>query len=294
MAILPTSTNPFKVFTPESMSATDAHALFVDPFTDFNKIREPGHTIVDGPRGCGKSMIFRYLLPDCQCLALSKKLDSISFLAFLVSIKNTAPNLTEFRRLKDKHAELILNEHLLVIFSASKVFQSLSNLELPKTPSVLSEVRRYYVDIFSQSLHNSGGNAPDLAKDCKSAQDVFRFIMKICDKLHAEVAQYARSLAFVADDAVPYTSALCGYTDFLLPLLNSLPCLSFLPTAPVYLLVDDADYLSYPQTLTLNSWISTRTKVSIKVSTQLQYKTYQTPSGLPIQAPHDYQSINIA
>jgi hypothetical protein len=46
----------------------------------------------------------------------------------------------------------------------------------------------------------------------------------------------------------------------------------------------------------LNSWVATRTQhnVSIKISTQLQYKTYSTVSGPPIQAPHDYQEINIA
>ena len=70
----------------------------------------------------------------------------------------------------------------------------------------------------------------------------------------------------------------------------------YLPTGPIYLLIDDADYLSHPQTVALNSWVSTRTQgeVSIKISTQLRYKTYDTATGLPIQAPHDYQSIDIA
>ena len=296
MSSVPASTNPFKVFTPESMSAPDVHALFVDPFTDFNKIREPGHTIVHGPRGCGKSMIFRYLLPDCQSLASDRPLNAISFLAFLVSIKNTVPNLTEFRRLEDKHAEIILNEHLLVIFAATKVFQSLSLLDLPESAEASSEAHCYFDQIFSKRLRNCGGTPPDLPSDTESAKSIFHSMMQTCDSLYAEVIQYARRLAFLTGDMIPYTSALCGYTDFLLPLLASLPNLSFLPDGPVYLLVDDADYLSHPQTLALNSWVSTRTQgdVSIKISTQLRYKTYQTPAGLPIQAPHDYQSINIA
>ena len=288
--------NPFKVFTPESMSASDVHAHFVDPFTDFNKIRDPGHTIVHGPRGCGKSMIFRYLLPDCQCLASEKPLDSISFLAFLISIKNTVPNLTELRRLEDRHAEIILNEHILVIFAATKVFQSLSLLDLPDSSEALSEANQYYDEIFSSRLRICGGNIPSRPSAFESAQHVFRFIMETCDTLYSEVVQYARRLAFAGREAVPYTSALCGYTDFMLPVLTSLSELSFLPSGPLYLLVDDADYLSHPQTLALNSWVSTRTQgeVSIKISTQLRYKTYQTSYGLPIQAPHDYQSINIA
>ena len=48
--------------------------------------------------------------------------------------------------------------------------------------------------------------------------------------------------------------------------------------------------------MVLNSWISTRTQgeVSIKVSTQLSYKTFQTISGLPIRSPHDFQIVNIS
>ena len=288
--------NPFKVFTPESMTAEEVHALFVDPFTDFNKIREPGHTIVNGPRGCGKSMIFRYLLPDCQCLASGKTLESISFLAFLISIKNTVPNLTEFRRLQDKHAEIILNEHLLVVFTATKVFQSLSSLDFPDCPEALHESNQYYKEVFARRLEACGGKIPTHTTEFQSPKHVFQSILEICDLLYSEIVQYARRLAFTSENVIPYTSALCGYTDFMLPLLTSLQRLSFLPSAPIYLLIDDADYLGYQQTVSLNSWVSTRTQgdVSIKISTQLRYKTFETSSGLPIQAPHDYQSINIA
>lgn len=56
--------NPFRVFSPEEMVAEDVCELFVEPFTDFSKITLPGHAMLNGPRGSGKSMIFRYLLPD--------------------------------------------------------------------------------------------------------------------------------------------------------------------------------------------------------------------------------------
>ena len=39
--------------------------------------------------------------------------------------------------------------------------------------------------------------------------------MEACDDLYAEVVQYARRLAFAGDSVVPYSSALCGYADFL-------------------------------------------------------------------------------
>jgi hypothetical protein len=69
-----------------------------------------------------------------------------------------------------------------------------------------------------------------------------------------------------------------------------------MPRGPIYLLIDDADYLSHTQTRILNSWVATRTQqdVSIKISTQLSYKTFSTVAGMPIQTPHDYQEISIA
>ena len=60
--------NPFRVVTPEDMAAAEVAGLFVHP-PDAYKIEGPGHTMLSGARGCGKSMIFRYLLPDCQCIA---------------------------------------------------------------------------------------------------------------------------------------------------------------------------------------------------------------------------------
>src|SRR4051812_36678096 len=78
--------NPFAVKTPEDISAEEALSLFVDVFTDFHKVRDPGHCIVNGPRGCGKSMMFRYLLPDCQKLASSSTLADLPFFSVLISI----------------------------------------------------------------------------------------------------------------------------------------------------------------------------------------------------------------
>ena len=57
--------NPFAVQTPEDMAAKDVNELFVDVFTDFYQVPRQGHTFLNGPRGSGKSMMFRYMEPDC-------------------------------------------------------------------------------------------------------------------------------------------------------------------------------------------------------------------------------------
>ncbi|MGZ3634318.1 MAG: ORC-CDC6 family AAA ATPase, partial [Parachlamydiaceae bacterium] len=54
------------------------------------------------------------------------------------------------------------------------------------------------------------------------------------------------------------------------------------------------DNLTKQQTQILNTWVSYRTthSISLKISTQLNYKTYKTTSDVKIEAPHDFSSIN--
>ena len=41
--------NPFKITTPEDLTAEEAVKLFVDVFTDFYQITDPGHVLIKGP-----------------------------------------------------------------------------------------------------------------------------------------------------------------------------------------------------------------------------------------------------
>ena len=290
--------NPFKVFTPEHMDADQASSLFVEPFTEVQKLYDPGHAMLNGPRGSGKSMIFRYLLADCQCVARSLPLKRLEFLAFLVSIKNTGPaaSLMEFAKAQagNPNAGFVLNEHVLTIYVASKVYKTLAVLNIADRTDWSHAATRYFATI-KRLLATCGYDKHDskLPKS-PSVSTVFEHITDIFDGLYQTVVQYSKRLTI--DPAHPYTGPLCGYTDFLIPAMQALQNLPFLPNSPIYLLVDDADYLNIHQTKVLNSWISTRTSdtISIKVSTQFHYKSFSTISGFRIQSPHDYQEIDIA
>ena len=41
--------NPFQIKTPEKLSPDEAVNLFVDVFTDYQKIKAVGHTFIMGP-----------------------------------------------------------------------------------------------------------------------------------------------------------------------------------------------------------------------------------------------------
>jgi hypothetical protein len=291
--------NPFTVQTPEDIPAKEAYDLFVPVFGDFPKIPGPGHVFINGPRGCGKSMIFRYLQPDCQLIAKkSTSLRSLDFFSIYVPLKNCDLKLTELRRLEGQHASVILNEHFMVMYITDKTLDSLASLTAALSDSDCINAVTRYAHKAIELLRNCGytGTEPDMTS-LASVGDCFRRLQGCFESLFTEVIGYLRRLAF-RTEVVPFTGPLCGYLDLLLPLLKELNDLPFMPGdgKPIYLLVDDADNLNMIQTRILNSWVSSRTSrfVSIKISTQMQYKTYRTVTGQSIDTPHDYLEVNIS
>jgi hypothetical protein len=289
--------NPFAVQTPEDVSAEDIASLFVDVFTDFPKILKPGHTFLDGHRGSGKSMMFRYLEPDCQFEVMKLALRDHAFLGVYVPVKKTDLNLVELARLEARHAELLLNEHLLTVHVASRIFAALRKAGIEDEGGSSSrETRGFYEDGFSSLLRAYGGNVevPSVPNDA-TLSSLLESMQTVCDRLHREAVAYLKQLSFTRQ-LLPYGGVIVGYLDFLVPLVQQLRKLPFMPNGPVFLLIDDADNLSETQTTILNSWVSSRTSadISLKISTQLNYKTYRTAGGVRIEAPHDYSEVNIS
>lgn len=290
--------NPFSVQTPESLAASDIVSLFVEEYTDFAKIPNVGHTFLNGARGAGKSMIFRYLEPDCQCLARLKPLHDLPFYAAYVPIKTTDLNLSEFSRLEEnKHAHLVLNEHLMTVYVAGKIFASLKRapISAAESKSHALAMDEFCSSALAKLLARAGWDKGLPKPEHAALSGYISNVIQLFDDLHAEVTAYLRRVAF-SEVALPYTGALLGYLDFLVPMVKQLKALPFMPNAPVFLLIDDADNLNRTQTMILNSWVSYRTTedISLKISTQLRYKTYRTTTGQNIDSPHDYSEVNIS
>ena len=288
--------NPFMVKTPEDLGAAEAAQLFVDVFTDFYKIRDPGHAMLNGPRGSGKSMMFRYLEPDCQCIATRCEIRQLDFFAVLISMKNTELNLTELRTLSGKGVNAILNEHFLTMYVASKVFTYVADLKIDPNNHHLDEITAFIQNVVNDRLIRCGLKRELLLADkYEASKSCFKALADLLDRLYQDVGQYIKRL-FPGTEPRHFDGPLCGYLDFLHPVLRAMRTLSFMPEGPVYLLMDDADTLSSVQTRVLNSWVGTRTSydVSIKISTQMRYKTFAKISGGSIETPHDYSEVNIA
>lgn len=291
------SKNPFQITTPEDLTAQETVNLFVDVFTDFQKIIDPGHVFLMGPRGVGKSMMFRYLQPDCQCLAKNCAFSDLPFLGVYIPLKNTNFALAELKRLEDRHASDILNEHIMVTHFCIKVFESLAKSELyPICENNISEIMKFYHETFWPLLRiNTLGENTFEVKDCSSPSDIFLKITHIMEDIYLEAIRYAKKLAF-SQELIPYKGPLYDYIDFFIPILSALSTIACFPKETIYLLIDDAHRLTNTQARILNSWVATRTsrKISLKISTEYNYKTFYTTTGATIDTPHDYSEIDMA
>lgn len=289
--------NPFTVSSPEMMDAAEMRRLYVPLAEDF-EIDDPGHVFVHGHRGCGKSMMLRLLAPDCKFIELDKPLKDLPFLGIYATIKSTDLDIAEFERVKDQYAGIVLAEHSLSLFLASKLLQSLRD----HTGDYLkSEEAKRELDIFLQTFVFQRlmlSIESNLVVE-QRISDPLKYAIDAIDSKYGEFIDYFRQLSLAGEskEYMPFRGRVVGYREFLFPLCASITELSCMPNSvPLYILLDDADNLNSLQTQVLNTWVSYRTgnKVSFKISTQLGYKHYRTTGNQRIEAPHDFKEVNIS
>lgn len=283
--------NPFKVFTPEDLDTETMMDLFFEvPY--LNNIQDPGNTVLNGPRGSGKSMLLRYLKADCQMADRDVPVRDLPFFGVLVSIKK-AVNLTELRRLEDYTARVVLGEHALTTYVGARLFEStieaakdLHGAELPEVEALHEYVVR--------RMRAAGGAPSDAEPPPRTVLDLLKHCQFICEEAYSEVNQFAKRLVFSTRSS--YGGALCDYLTFLYPTIRRVQSLPFMPgSGQMFLMFDDADHLEDAQARVLNSWLVARTQgdVSLKVAAQ-RHKTLMTVNGGQARSPHDFQQIDIA
>lgn len=290
------SKNPFSVQTPESMSADEVLSLFVEEFTDYSHILDQSHSMVFGPRGAGKSMIFRFMEPDCQTKHNNCEFYKLDFFGVYIPVKDASLDVSELERFeKAKFSPYVINEHLLVAHVASRLFKSLEDKVSIKHHSA-GAILEFWNNELLPRLRRSGVENGLSDSDTHSLDGGdFSVLRDFFDTIFEDGISYIKRSGFLASPP-PYSGPLLGYGDFLKPILTALQCLDFMPNGPIYLLIDDADNLNHIQTEILNSWIASRTigQFCIKTSAEtLKYKTLKTPNGRRVEVPHDFQEIKI-
>ena len=282
--------NPFAVFTPEGLTADRVVAIFSTEMPGLGNIENAGHAFVIGTRGSGKSILFRYLEPDCQRLVTAKALNELPFLSLYVSFRETQAQITELARFENHHGEVFFNEHLLVLaIGAQVVLRLLRNNDI--ATDELSPLARELHDELSKLLSGD---------DASPSVNVGEALNAMAARLQAayrSAIQYVRKHGFMSE-TLAYNGELYGFDDLLLPLMDFLRAALRIPdSSPILLLLDDADSLTETQTRIINSWVARRlsSRCSLKIAAQITaYKTMVTVYNTRIEAPHDYQEINLS
>ena len=296
------NTNPFQFKYPDDIRPQDVIDLFVPVFGEYYNVPLSGHTFINGARGSGKSMMFRYMKPDCQALvdSDSNKLDSarpineLDYFGIYIPIKKGHLNKQDFK-LKSKHGEALLHEHYMVIYFSLCIFKELSEADFDDLEGNRKSLSEFYNNVFNRFLKYAGYTKNENVKQVLSMSEIFDKIINTLREISSEFQQGYIKKLIGTNDPVPYNGALLLYTEFLYEVLKAFRKLPFMPMKPIYLLIDDADELMIVQRKILNSWVSLRTtnEVSLKISTQLKYKVFGTISGSRIDTPHDYSEVNI-
>jgi hypothetical protein len=290
--------NPFVVESPEKLSPRQIVDLFVKEYTRLETVRQRRHTFIWGSRGSGKSMMLRYLEPQCQAIvekayeAVFKRQDP--FLAIYCPCKEGHFNRSELDVIEEQIAS-VLSEHLLNITVAYNTINCLQEqfeanfFDKAECQKMVTQAVRLFDPGAIVGSVRETGQAVNVADD---PLGWFKYLLyaenqKICTFLRDKCLKRGRA---------NYKGATSGYHDFLLPFLKLVSALKPIGGASIYLLIDDADRLTKVQQGIVNNWIANRDQATlcVKVSAQREaYKTYFTPRGAIIEQPHDFSEVDV-
>ncbi len=289
--------NPFAIISPEDLTAEQANQLFVEMYSDYPEITRSGNTLIMGARGCGKSMLIRCSMPDVLMIREQKSFEELPFLAFCVPIKKTSLNLQELRKLDDKHAPYMINEHFLSLHVIMYILLGLSTVNFTDGMYDKNEYKNFYENYFSKYL-GAAGYKGNIEIDYSTANSFFNSLYEHMFFMMCEFVPYLRGLFCSGNADYSYNLPILSFLRFVVPVIKKMCLLPGFPkNKPVFLFIDDADNLSEIQTQILNTWLACRTQptISLKVSTQIGlYKNFLTSSGILVESPHDYQEVNIS
>ncbi|HET6978663.1 MAG TPA: hypothetical protein VFI24_20195 [Pyrinomonadaceae bacterium] len=291
-------TNPFVVESPEKLTTAQIVDLFVTQFTDIETVKQRKHTLIWGSRGAGKSMMLRYLEPQCQSLASGGINEFFgrgnSFFAVYCPCKEGQPNKTELLLL-DNYSRLIISEHMMNLAIADRLVESFQR-QFPanffRKEDCVEFVKRT-LRLFDRASIASSIEKVDSAVSLDD--EPFTWLQELFIAENRKVSNYLTRNALRGGGAI-YEGATSGYHDFLLPLMKLTQKLPGLNSASVYVLLDDAGKFTKEQQSIVNTWIANRDQsaICLKVTAlREEYKTFLTRDGGLIEKPHDYSSIDI-
>lgn len=296
--------NPFEHSYPENFSSKDIHNLFVKEYTEHNSLTAFKHTIVEGSRGSGKSMLLKFLEPACQEIEYGgwdnflKK--TKAFIGIYINCNTGDYRKSEFEELlRGKDVSQILAEkiivHEFIVRIAEWVLKTISEQIKSKLKEDEKVFEKIILALDKKGLYCDNTEYPKTLAGLKSILANERNLVR--QSLVDFLTKYA-----VSDNRLNYSG---NFTDpsfnedsFLFVLFSSLRSLMGADDMPFFLLFDEAgDPMLLPiQQKIINTFITQRIQNLLCVKVSVRPESYRTDDdlfGRYIQHIHDYDTINL-
>lgn len=290
------SENPFRVHTPEALSAQEVVQLYVSEMPGADTVHSSGHTMIIGARGSGKSMMLRYLEPDCQSLKEGSPenpngpYNEIDFFSIYLTIKQTDLIYPELQSLEGTFADRAINEHFLILVILLKTIARCQK------KGTLEFLRGRHDELKNSDLYAVISSQLDIeGEEVDDYYQLFELFRNRLSTLYSNSLSYLDRILEDPTTTPKFDHNLLRFSTFLLPVLDGWRNLPGMPkNGQFFVIIDDADYLNEMQTRILNTYISNRLDgVYFKVSAEVyKYKTYNTLDRRRIEVAHDFSEIH--
>jgi hypothetical protein len=297
--------NPFEHFYPEDLDSKDVHRLFVKEYTEHNYLTARKHTIVEGSRGSGKSMLFKFLEPACQAIEWGEwdaflKSKPNAFIGVYVNCNTGDYRKSEFEELlASEYVPKILGEKIVVHDFLMRIAECTIKTISDQLSGKLKEDEKTFNEIIlaldGRGLYKEPTQYPRTLAGLSTIFSNERKIIR--ESLRDFFDGYA-----LPNNKLNYTGNLAepSFTQgsFLYVFFTKLRALMGAEDIPFFLLFDEAgELMLLPlQQRVINTLITQRIPSLVCVKVSARPESYNTDVDLynkPIQHIHDYDIINL-
>lgn len=296
--------NPFQHFYPEDLSAEDVHCLFVKEYTEHNSVTACKHTIVEGSRGSGKSMLFKYFEPACQIIEHESWQNFVNkkgaFIGVFINCNTGDYRKSEFEKLlRTDEVPRLIAEKVIIHDFLMRVAEWTTKTVIEQLGDIYSSDKESINVIFSsldkKGLYSDKDKYPRTIQGLRSA--INNEISLVKESIEEFFLNYALpSNRFNVKGNLVDTSF--AENSFLRVFFSIIRRHLGAEQLPFFLLFDEAgEQMLLPlQQQVINSFITQRihSLLCVKVSVRpVSYSTDTDLQGRQIQHIHDFDTINL-
>lgn len=269
--------NPFEFDAAPNLEPELLVSWFIQDFNHSRFLQSTRNVLINGQRGCGKSMALIYNSAPYQKLRAKIREEEFpqSSIGIYVPCNTPLTHKQEYRLLPEIE-QAILSEHFFVYGIGISIAKDLNAIESEFSKEDLEYLRGEFAYLTSKPL--PGEQSPFLF-----LKNVFREFLKKDQEM----------LAAGTDMHVEFDTNT--FYTLILPILAALRETKLLKSVHISLLIDDAHDLNMHQRAILNSWIGYRehSVFSFKVAIAgMRHYDFRTAFGGSILEGHDYIAVD--